>query len=791
MFSFRPAGRLLSEYIPLFGHVEDGVVVHHDDSALAMFEVDGLPWETLEPEQARAQWSRLNRTWCNIATDGLVIGHLVCRGLCDPSVYPEGEFHSPYAARLDARYRARLLDGRLYRNRTLFVVQLRSPRYAGEWVGHQIDRRKQREIDDEPPQERIERLNRLCDLLMTELAAYRPRRLGVREARGRLFSEIAEAILFAMTGVWRPVGMPAGRRLSSIFSERIIIGRETIEIRGPGRSAYAACFGMLEYPQRTPPGIFDAFLASSYRCTIAQSFRFMPRAVAITLMNRKQNRMVGAGDRAYSQIAELDRAMDDVQSGRMVMGDHGLTVTVFCDDIASMGELATAAWRDLADGGPAVAREDKALEAAYFFMIPGNTRFRPRPGVLSSRNYAAMAPMHAYPSGDRTGYWGGPLMLLRTIGGTPYWVHLHVNGVGNAFICGEVGSGKTALATAITCQAERLGAQVVYIDKDRGAEICIRALGGRYLQLRNPTNLAPLKALDSTPDDLNFLWQLICGLIVTGGEYTMTPEEERRLSVGLRAVMSLPREKRWLGEIRAFLGPSNSGAGARLEKWCAPSGELAWVIDNEQDDIRLDANTLGFDVTTFLDDKVARGPIMAVLFNRLERLVDGRRIIFIIDEGWRVVDEAAFAAAINNAFKTYRKLNAPVIFLTQSPRDGLKSAIGHTLREQSPTIACFANNRAIAEDYCEGGLGLTPREFEIVRQLQPGSGVFLLKQGNRSVVAHLPLEGMDDDLAVLSGNERNVVLLDQARAEVGDDDPVRLIARFHELRRVRDMRRAA
>jgi type IV secretion system protein VirB4 len=174
---------------------------------------------------------------------------------------------------------------------------------------------------------------------------------------------------------------------------------------------------------------------------------------------------------------------------------------------------------------------------------------------------------------------------------------------------------------------------------------------------------------------------------------------------------------------------------------------------------------------------------MAVLFNRLERLIDGRRVIFIIDEGWKAIGDNAFAAVIQNAFKTYRKLNAPVIFGTQSPRDALVSDIGHTIREQSPTIISFANTRAIAEDYCEGGLGLTPREFDIVRQLRPGAGVFLLKQGGRSVVAHLPLEGMGDDLAVLSGNERNVRLLDAIRAELGDDDPELLITRFHQRRK--------
>ena len=47
-------------------------------------------------------------------------------------------------------------------------------------------------------------------------------------------------------------------------------------------------------------------------------------------------------------------------------------------------------------------------------------------------------------------------------------------------------------------QAEKLGASYVFFDKDRGAEIFVRAVGGTYLTLRNgdPTGCAPLKALD-------------------------------------------------------------------------------------------------------------------------------------------------------------------------------------------------------------------------------------------------------------------------------------------------------
>jgi type IV secretion system protein VirB4 len=60
-----------------------------------------------------------------------------------------------------------------------------------------------------------------------------------------------------------------------------------------------------------------------------------------------------------------------------------------------------------------------------------------------------------------------------------------------------------------------------------------------------------------------------------------------------------------------------------------------------------------------------------------------------------------------------------------------------------------------------------------------------LSQADRSVVVTLPLAGMQDDIAVLSGNESNVRLLDDIRADLGDDAPPEsLISEFHRRRKV-------
>ena len=158
--------------------------------------------------------------------------------------------------------------------------------------------------------------------------------------------------------------------------------------------------------------------------------------------------------------------------------------------------MATAAWGNLADSGMVVSRETLGLEAAFFSMVPGNASLFPRPGYISSLNFAAMAPLHAYPTGQRQGYWGKPAAIFRTVSGEPFFYHFHRRDVGNTFICGMVGSGKSTMIAFLVAQAGQMGATVVCWDKDRGLKMLCHALDGVYAELRNPTGLAPLKTAD-------------------------------------------------------------------------------------------------------------------------------------------------------------------------------------------------------------------------------------------------------------------------------------------------------
>src|SRR3712207_9549093 len=112
----------------------------------------------------------------------------------------------------------------------------------------------------------------------------------------------------------------------------------------------------------------------------------------------------------------------------------------------------------LADAGAVVAREDLGLEAAYWAQLPGLFKYRARSGAITSRNFAALAPFHTYPSGKANGNHRGPAVaLLKTASGSPYHFSLHHGDLGNTFICGPSGSGKTAFLTFTLAQAEKHG----------------------------------------------------------------------------------------------------------------------------------------------------------------------------------------------------------------------------------------------------------------------------------------------------------------------------------------------
>lgn len=761
-----PEGRAA---LPYARHVTDEVIALDSGALMICLKLDGLSFETADARDLNDWHVKLNQAWRNLADDRLAVWHHIVRR--SVQLQQTTGHASDFARELAADYEAGLARRRMFVNELYITLVLHPGRETGERA--QALMRKlhaARRSGGEVDARLLRRLEDAARDLVQFLDRYGPRRLSLYERNGLWFSEPLEMIRLILTGRAEPAPLTCGHLGEAAYTSRVIFGRETLELRDVADTRFAGILAIKEYPATTRPGLWNGLLDASFPFVVSQSFAFLSKPAARTVMERKQNQMVSARDRAASQINGLSEALDDLVSNRFVMGEHHASVLVYGDDAASLAEHLSRARGVLADSGLVVAREDLGLEAAFWAQFPGNFSKRTRPAAVTSRNFAALAPFHAHPVGRRTdNHWGEALAVLRTTAASPFHLNLHIGDLGHTFICGPSGSGKTVVQNFILAQLERFGVQQLFIDKDRGAEIFVRASGGDYLCLKagEPTGLAPFRALEASPANRAFLARLTRALVDRPGE-TLTVAEVRAIDDGVRALEALPEAQRSLGALRSLLGQGDAGGiGARLERW-TQGGPLGWVFDNAQDAVCLNARLIGFDITTILDDAEVRAPVMLYLLHRISERVDGRRLVLDIDEFWKALGDAAFTDLAQNGLKTWRKQNAVMVFGTQSPSDALASPIAPAILEQCATKIFLPNAHGQARDYVEG-FGLTQTEFRLIRdELTPESRRFLIKQGHASVVVELDLAGLDDALAILSGRAETVALLDRLRAEHGD-----------------------
>ena len=513
--------------------------------------------------------------------------------------------------------------------------------------------------------------------------------------------------------------------------------------------------------------MFDELLRPPFEMTLSQSFAFVERREALGRMNLAIRRMRSAEDEAVSLRAELAQAKDEVAAGRAGFGEHHMTVAVHGDSLGAVDQGVAEISASLADLGIVAVREEIALEPGFWAQFPGNFKYVARRGMVSTTNFAGLASGHNFAVGSAKGnHWGDAVTLLETTAAGPYFFNFHHGDLGNFTVIGPSGSGKTVVLNFLLAQSRKFDPRIVFFDKDRGAELFIRAIGGRYDRLHPEaaSGLNPLQ-LPDTPTNRQFLSEWLS--LLAG---SVDVDEAARIKDAVDANFDQPPEHRRLRHLvelfRGSARPKSSDLWSRLRPWWG-DGARAWLFDNAVDQTDLAAKTVGFDMTAILDDPVARSPAMLYLFHRVEERLDGEATIIVVDEGWKALDDDIFVRRIKDWEKTIRKRNGIVGFATQSARDALDSRIASAIIEQAATQIFMVNPKAGAEDYV-AGFGLTEHELDLVRTLPDTAHCFLIKHAGESVVARLDLTGDKDLLTILSGRERTVRLLDDIRETKGD-----------------------
>ena len=760
--------QLAGDRLPYLSLIDENVVLLRDGSAMISLLVPGIGFETADSDELNAHTATREVVLRSALDARFVLYHHVVRRRVHVEL--DGRFDDPVAAHIDARWRERLASGALFVNDQFVTLVRRPARGKAGWadrLARMVRRSGADTVEAEPADLRA--LRAAATAMVASLGAYGARLLGDYDSPTGRCSEVLELLSALYNGEMRPVRRPAeGTDLGRMLPyKRISFGLDAMELRGAGETGFGALISLKDYPDVTSPGMTDALLRLPFELVLTESYAPSDRQVARERIDLAIRRLRSADEEAMAERREMQSARDALGVGAVAFGDHHLSVLVRSDRLDALDDTAAACAAALADAGAVAVREDVNLEPCFWGQFPGNESLLVRRALISSANMACLGSLHGFTLGQANGnHWGEAVTLLQTTSSTPFFFNFHNGDLGNFSIIGPSGSGKTVVMNFLAAQAQKFAPRTILFDKDRGAEVFVRGIGGRYSRIAagEATGFNPL-ALPDSPVNRAFLRDWLGVLLAADG-----PEELATISAAVDAAYANDPALRRLTHFRELLAgtrrPEPGDLASRLDAWLQ-GGEHGWLFDNAQDRLDLSARTLGFDMTALLEAPRLRTPVMMYLFHRIEERLDGEPTMILIDKGWKELDDEVFSAWIRDWLKTLRKRNALVGFATQSARDALDSRISTALIEQTATMIFMPNARARAEDYCEG-FGLTTHELDLIRTLPAHSRCFLIRQPDASVVVRLDLSGMPEVLTLLSGRESTVRRLDALRAQYGD-----------------------
>ncbi|MBB4590457.1 type IV secretion system protein VirB4 [Rhizobium leguminosarum] len=778
--------RPMSTHIPYLRHVSDTVIGLENGSLLSVVKLDGLFFQTEDQAELNMRSVVQNTMIRALGSSRFSLWSTVIRREVETEI--GGAFDEPFCDLLNKRYMEQLRHKRMFTNEIYLTIVrsgMRGALGAGDTFKRLLDRTNS-DARSQQNREDVTELEELIGNITRELQKYGARALGITYRNGEPYSEPCEFFNTILTGgVPRKMRLPRMGIRNYIGSSRLHFSKRTMQAQAAvdEDSRFGALLSVKEYPPFTGPGMLDGLLQVNHEFILTQSFTIADKPIAQERISRLQ-RQIKASDESGSAVEhDIDFALNSLMNQEAVFGFHHLSLLCLSRDLDGISRTVSELGACLTDMNINWLREDLNLEAAFWAQLPGNHSYVARKAMLSSANFSGLSSMHNFATGqsDRT-HWGLPITILETTSQTPYWFNFHRRDIGHFLVTGPTGSGKTVALTFLLAQAMRISPmpKAVFFDKDRGAEIFVRAMGGSYevLSPGTPTGFNPLQ-MDNTGPNREFLLRLLKAMLRSGDRRDFTQEDEDTLEKAITRLMQEPAAERNLPNLSGLLvGRSRADANdlhARLRPWI--DGEKAWLFNAQHDVLSFSGRSVfGFDMTNILGNEDLRTPALMYLYHRLDELLNGDPVMFFMDEGWQLLMDETFSAFIVDKMKTIRKLNGIVGFGTQSAADITKAKASHTLIEQSATNIHFPNPRADEESYIKR-FGLTVKEFNFIKNTPPEKRTFLVKHGNDSVIARLDLSAMPDLVKVLSGRKETVEECAALREKYGDE-PENWLAEF-------------
>ena len=722
----------LCDYLPWAALVAPGVVLNKDGAFQRTAGFRGPDLESVGAAEVAAVAARLNNALRRLGSGWAIF----VEARRDPAMaYPDGVFPDPVSALVDIeRRQAFLEEGAHFESRYfLTLVYLPPAERTGRLENLFVEGRAQADIDWRAQLAGfVDQSDRLLALIQG-LA---------REAAWLSDAATLSFLHGAVTTARQHVRVPeTPMHLDALVATQALEGGLEPRLGG----AHLRILTIVGFPSRTLPGLLDELnrLAFAYRWStralcldkadanrligkIRRQWFAKRKSIGVLLqeaLTQQPSALVDSD--AANKAGEADLALQDLGGDAVAYAYVTASLVVWDEDPDLADAKLALAEKVIAGRDFSIIKERINAVEAWLGTLPGQTYANVRQPPLSTLNLAHIAPLSAVWAGPSSNpHLGGPpLLMAKTEGSTPFRLSLHAGDVGHTLVVGPTGAGKSVLLALLALQFRRYaGARIVAFDFGGSIRAAALGMGGVFHDLggvlldaeRSPVALQPLSRVD---DPAERVWASDwIAVLLSGQGVVVTPAVRDHIWSALASLASAPTEERTLTGLVALLPTLDLKSALTPYTLAGPWGRLL-----DADFEALAAGAVQAFETEGLLGTPAAPAVLAYLFHRIERDLDGRPTLILIDEGWLALDDPAFGAQLREWLKTLRKKNASVVFATQSLTDIDASPIAPVIVESCPTRIFLPNPRALEPQSAAiyARFGLSDRQVEILSQATP------------------------------------------------------------------------
>ncbi len=320
----------------------------------------------------------------------------------------------------------------------------------------------------------------------------------------------------------------------------------------------------------------------------------------------------------------------------------------------------------------------------------------------------------------------------------------------NALISGGSGAGKSYLTNFILLQALAENPYLYFVDIGGSYKKLAENLGGAYIPLSLDSGVVinpfDLSKGETAPSDqkIKFLVGLV-EIMTKEEEVTHLPRLLRsEIELAIRDVYkksSSPTLSDLQKTLSTHANPDLVNISKVLSTWCGHSAYGKFL--DQKSTVSLETKITAFDLKgleQFPDlQSVALYIVTDLIWRKVEELKSYKKYV-IFDECWRLLKTEAGIALVEDAFRTFRKLGASAIAISQDIDDFAKSKISTAILPNCSMKWIMMQPQADGERLKEL-LNLNENEVETIQGLAQDKGVYsevyLIAQDKK---AHLRIE---------------------------------------------------